>query len=819
MSTPITLLFTDVVGSSAAKRAASLGPDSTSRDRAYLAGIQTKHLRVVRDAVAEFSGTEIMTIGDSFFLTFEDPVNAVRCSAAIQQRLRKEPIATPSGPLRLRIGLHIGTPEFFENSWHGTDVDTAARAESAGAAEQIILTDAMRRAVGGLEGIRFRRLGTFALKGVGDVVLWDADYSRHGLRPAALRSNGQKRRTQTYTMVALLIIFIAGGWFIKTHPMARHHDNVSVLVSDLKNTTADPIFDNTLEQPIGVALEGASFINIISHNQAKKIAAEMGASGTDLDENTARLIARREGIAYVVSGAIERKGNNYRLTAYAIDPISGRKIGENAVTVGTKEDVLKSVPRVAATIRSALGDTTPKSAQLAAAETYTAGSLEAAKFYAEGQDLQWSGKWDEATTDYKEALALDPQMGRAYSGLAVIAFNSGNKTEANKYFSQAMANIGRMSERERYRTRGLYYLDQRDVAKAIEEYTQLLKKYPADSAGHANLALAYFYARDMQLALEEGLKAVALSPNNVPQRNNVGLYAMYAGDFARAIAEQDKVLTLNPNFNLAYVSKAISQLAQGSDAQAVSTWEALGKVNARGSSSAAQGLADLALYEGRMDDALNILRKGAADDLAAKNTDEAAVKFVTIAYAEAYRHNQTAAIAAADRAISLSQEDNIRVLAAEAYVAAGAIAKAHAIAAELSPKLEQDSRAYARLINGMVLLSSGKTIAAIGEMEEARKISDTWLGHFYLGRAFVVAKAYAEADSEFDSCQRRKGEATAIFLDEEPTYHLMPLVNYYDGIAREGLHSHSAEESFQYFISVRIKQQGDPLVADAMRRR
>jgi hypothetical protein len=56
MSSPITLVFTDMVGSSAAKRAASLGPDSSSRDRAYLAGIQTKHLRLVRDAVAMFSG-------------------------------------------------------------------------------------------------------------------------------------------------------------------------------------------------------------------------------------------------------------------------------------------------------------------------------------------------------------------------------------------------------------------------------------------------------------------------------------------------------------------------------------------------------------------------------------------------------------------------------------------------------------------------------------------------------------------------------------------------------------------------------------------
>jgi class 3 adenylate cyclase len=168
----IALVFTDVVGSSAAKRAAALGPDDNARDRAYLEGIQTKHLRLIRGAVAEYNGKEIMTIGDSFFLTFEDPVDAIRCAAAIQQRLFAQPIDTPSGPMRLSIGIHVGTPEYFENSWHGTDVDTAARAQSVGSVQQIVVTDAGRKAIGEPLDITFRPLGTFALKGIGDVRLW-----------------------------------------------------------------------------------------------------------------------------------------------------------------------------------------------------------------------------------------------------------------------------------------------------------------------------------------------------------------------------------------------------------------------------------------------------------------------------------------------------------------------------------------------------------------------------------------------------------------------------------------------------------------------
>ena len=101
---------------------------------------------------------------------------------------------TASGPLKLRIGIHVGTPKFFENSWHGTDVDIAARAESAGSGEQIVLTDAARSQLGELPGIQLRPLGTFALKGVGDIKLWDADYDQHGPRKPEILSLEQVRR-------------------------------------------------------------------------------------------------------------------------------------------------------------------------------------------------------------------------------------------------------------------------------------------------------------------------------------------------------------------------------------------------------------------------------------------------------------------------------------------------------------------------------------------------------------------------------------------------------------------------------------------------
>ena len=48
-------------------------------DSAYLDAVQSRHLHVVRECLAAHNGKEIMTIGDSFFLTFDNPEDALFC--------------------------------------------------------------------------------------------------------------------------------------------------------------------------------------------------------------------------------------------------------------------------------------------------------------------------------------------------------------------------------------------------------------------------------------------------------------------------------------------------------------------------------------------------------------------------------------------------------------------------------------------------------------------------------------------------------------------------------------------------------------------
>ncbi len=619
-----------------------------------------------------------------------------------------------------------------------------------------------------------------------------------------------------------LLLGVSAWWALRQRQAAvsaQAHKAESVLIADFQNKTGDAVFDGTLEPSLGLALEGAPFLTSYNRGQARKIAGQLKPGATALNEPLARLVALREGIQIVTSGTIERKGSGYTVSIRALDAATGKEIVSQEETASGKDQVLATIGRLAASVRAALGDTTPKSLQLAAAETFTAGSVEAAHEYGLAQQLQYGGNFGEAIQHYLKATELDPDMGRADAGIAVLYFNQGRRDEAEKYYQLAMARIDRMSDREKFRTRGGYFLIvRRDPEKAIEEYSQLVARYPADTAGISNLALAYFYKRNMAKALEEGRRAIEIYPRNVPQKNNVGLYAMYAGEFETAIREQNEVIGLNPKFDLAYVGLALSQLAQGHPDLAAETYRKLSAIDSRGASVAASGLADIALTEGRPADAIAILEKGIETDLQGKDPDSAAVKLTALAAARMELGQIVQALAAADRAVSLSKDVHVVYPAGRIYIEANKQPKAIELAGMLSKSLEPDPQSYAELLRAEVELRRASPREAIKILTNAKKTADTWMGRYLLGRAYFDAQSFPDADTELEAASKRRGETTALFLDESPTYRLFPPVDYWLGRAREGIKSPAAAESYKAFLSIKEKAGEDPLVADARRR-
>jgi tetratricopeptide (TPR) repeat protein len=618
-----------------------------------------------------------------------------------------------------------------------------------------------------------------------------------------------------------LVAALAAGWFAWSARTpaapAGQPQPVSVLIANFDNPSGDPLLDGLVEQALAVGVEGASFVSAYPRRDALR-AMERIRPGAPLTEANARLLAISEGIDRVVAGSIASGSGGYRLAVRVVDPGNGKAVLDWDTDAAGKDQVLNAVGRAAARVRNALGDQDADPSNTSAQETFTAASLEAAHAYVQAQDLQWGGKYEDALAKYQEAVRLDPELGRAYAGMGAVSSSLGRRTEAEGYYKKALELSNRMTDRERYRTRSGYYLLIHDTRKAGDELQALISRFPADSAGLTNLALVKFLERDMKAAMDLGGKAAAVYPKNVLRRNNYALYAMYGGDFATAQKEAANVLQINPGFAKAYVATALSQIATGDTAGAGQTYQKLAAVSATGADFAALGGADLAMYEGRLADAGTRLAQGIASAPAGRSATVAARLQVTLAEVHALQQNGPQAIKAAESALAAAPQDvGISFLAGRALLAAGQRSRALEIAGALGGRIDDEPRMYARLLEGEVELAAGRAVEALARLNEAQDIADSWIGRFDLGRVYLLAGKFAEADSEFDRCITRRGEATAALLDDIPTYRWLAPVYYYSGLAKEGLKAGGAD-AFKTFLM--IKQNGDEqgIVADARRR-
>jgi serine/threonine protein kinase/tetratricopeptide (TPR) repeat protein len=648
-------------------------------------------------------------------------------------------------------------------------------------------------------------------------------FAQHISQPTTPVAAGtMSRRNVALVAVLSLVLVAAGAWWLSTRdrpsPVAVQREPISVLVADFGNSTGDPLFTGSLENILNLGIEGASFINAFPRRDAVTAATRIRPNAT-LDETTARLVCQSEGIRTLLVGSIATAGAGYTVSVRAIDPVAGTSIAEVTESAADKSHVLEAVGALSAKVRTALGDATPESAMAAQQETFTTSSLVSAREYADAQALANANRDEEAIAAYQRALADDARLGRAYSGWAASAFKLGRTREAEELYQKAFALVDRMTEREKFRTFGTYYLNiTRNYEKALEQYESLAAKYPADGAAHNNLAVAHFNLLQFAQALEEGKRVLDIYPRSPLYRYNYALYAMYAGDFPTAASEARKALETNPNLQKAYLAIAMAALDATNIDAARSAYESAPGAGPRGASLAAIGLADLAMYQGHFDQAVPILENGIAQDDAAKNIAGIAAKSMALAEALQARGDSNRALAAVQRARQLSSDPSVLVPAARLLIASGRSADADKIAEQLASNLAPRSRAYGRVVKAMTLLERRQAVQALDELKEAQRLADLWIVRYFMGVAYVEAQAYAEALSELELCQKRRGEATAVFLDDVPSYRYMAPLSYWLGRAHEGLGARdAAQRHLRAYLALRSPAT-DPLAKDAATR-
>jgi len=121
----VTFVFTDVEGSTSLLD--ELGPEPYAKALA-------DHRSVIRKACTENGGVEVDTQGDAFFLAFTTALGALAAASSFTETLEA------NGPIRVRAGIHTGTPLVGDEGYIGHDVHRAARIAAAGHGGQVLVS-------------------------------------------------------------------------------------------------------------------------------------------------------------------------------------------------------------------------------------------------------------------------------------------------------------------------------------------------------------------------------------------------------------------------------------------------------------------------------------------------------------------------------------------------------------------------------------------------------------------------------------------------------------------------------------------------------
>lgn len=649
------------------------------------------------------------------------------------------------------------------------------------------------------------------------VLAWIYDFTEHGIvvqgdsTDTVVAPIGSRKMDFVAIGVLSVALMVSVYFHITGGPeVVEELKPISVLIADFDNATGDSVFDGSLEQALQIGLEGASFITSFPRLTAGRIAKSLQPDSTRLSAELAQLVSVREGIDVTLSGEISTDGNGYKLVIRGTDGVAGEELLLASARAGSKLEVLTAINSLTGEVREALGDTDVDSIVM---ETFTAGSIEAMRDYTHAQQLAQAGKREEAIELYASAVDKDPNFGRALSGWALTLFNMGRADEANTLWERALSKMDTMTARERYRTLGLYYMTVTgNYEKAIENYQALVEAYPADNAAQSNLAVAYFATLDFDGARKHGLQALAIYPNNVIMQSNYALYAMYAGDFETATAEAKKALALDEKRYVARLPVAMAKVALEDFDGARAAYERMFEAGERGESLGNLGFADLEMLRGDFAAAVETLKTGIAHDDRIGNTRSAATKRAMLAAALADLGLAEQARAELQAILEDSGAERA-VPAAMVSLQLGDTATASRIAEVLGSKLRPQSRAYGLMIEGLLALEAGDAVAAIDKLRAAIGMSDLWLIRFHLGRAYLEAGFAAESMDEFQICYDRIGEATALFLEDRPSWRYTATLPYWFGRAEEKLGmGHAAKDKYRTFL--RIRPSG-PLADDA----
>jgi tetratricopeptide (TPR) repeat protein len=365
-------------------------------------------------------------------------------------------------------------------------------------------------------------------------------------------------------------------------------DKPSLAVMYFKNNTGDSNLDHwrTMLSNLLIAdFTQSQFIRVLGEDKIFKILSDLNQLEAETySSEVLEQVAVDGRVNHILQGAYAKAGDEFRINVMLQDANSGELIGSETVAGKGEESIFLMVDELTKRIKANF-DLSPE--EIAGDVDKEVGKItttspEAFRYYSEGRKYFYSEDYRTSIDWMKKALEADPEFAMAYRSMGVAFGNMLMYSESRRYLQKAFELSDQLSDREQYLLKGEFFREAEGTySRAIKAYTNLLKLYPEDDIGNANLSLLYLDLEQWDEAIERcevlirnrdesffpySNKAIAFRAKGLYKKSeeilesyienfqdssairlDLDLNHLYQGDYEHAFAELDKAISLYPD--------------------------------------------------------------------------------------------------------------------------------------------------------------------------------------------------------------------------------------------------------------------------------
>jgi eukaryotic-like serine/threonine-protein kinase len=326
---------------------------------------------------------------------------------------------------------------------------------------------------------------------------------------------------------------------------------MSLAVIPFHNDSGDPSLDwlsSSLSENLSTDIGQSAHLHLVSPGRLQQVLHDLHISPqSQLDFSELKRIAEFTNADTVVFGQYARAGDRIRVNSTVSDLKNDRQY-QMATEVDADKDLLAGLDKLADELRQKLTSSPEILKELQSQTPFVmTKSVPALRAYNEGLQLSRSGKEQDATKKFEDAVAEDPNFVMAYSKLALSYHRLGFDDKAEQASRRAVTLSDKLPTQEKYLIDANHEVIMNDTAAAISAYEKLTLGAPNDPDAQFMLAGLYEQVSNYDEARKRLSLVRSADPKNADALLASGRVEIEAG---------------NPQAGLEFLNSAYSLAAQ-----------------------------------------------------------------------------------------------------------------------------------------------------------------------------------------------------------------------------------------------------------------